>query len=73
MDSVKLPPFVVDKWASGSLTRRLKGSFAVSWPMQLDEQNVITITILLPGNEREEQIENCIPKEFTSYASSRRC
>ena len=36
-DSVKPPPCVVDRWAGGSLTRRPKGPFAVSWPRQLGE------------------------------------
>ena len=31
--SVKLPPWVVDRWKDGSLSRRLKGPFAVSWPI----------------------------------------
>ena len=30
--------------ASGNLTRRSKGPFAVSWPRRLGEENVITIT-----------------------------
>ena len=29
--------WVVDRWAGGSLTRRPKGPFAVSWPRQLGE------------------------------------
>ena len=32
-----VPPCVVDRWAGGSLTRRPKGPFAVSWPRQLGE------------------------------------
>ena len=36
-NSVKPPPCVVDRWAGGSLTRRPKGPFAVSWPRQLGE------------------------------------
>ena len=36
-DCVKPPPCVVDRWAGGSLTRRPKGPFAVSWPRQLGE------------------------------------
>ena len=36
-DSVKPPPCVVNRWAGGSLTRRLKGPFAVSWPRQLGQ------------------------------------
>ena len=28
---------VVDKWAGGSLTRRLQGPFVVFWPRQRDE------------------------------------
>ena len=36
-DSVKPPPCVVDRWAGGSLTRRPKGTFAVSWTRQLGE------------------------------------
>ena len=43
------PPCVVDRWAGGSLTRRPKGPFAVSWPRQLGEYNVITITITALG------------------------
>ena len=39
---MKPPPCVVDRWAGGSLTRRPKGPFAVSWPRQLGEKNVIT-------------------------------
>ena len=35
--AVKPPPCVVDRWAGGSLTRRPKGPFAVSWPRQLGE------------------------------------
>ena len=34
-DSVKPPPCVVDRWAGGSLTRKPKDPFAVSWPRQL--------------------------------------
>ena len=34
-DSVKPPPCVVDRWANGSLTRRLKGAIAVFWSRQL--------------------------------------
>ena len=34
---MKPPPCVVDRWAGGSLTRRPKGPFAVSWPRQLGE------------------------------------
>ena len=30
-DSVEPPPCVVDRWAGGSLTRRPKSPFAVSW------------------------------------------
>ena len=41
---MKPPPCVVDRWAGGSLTRRPKSPFAVSWPRQLGESNVITIT-----------------------------
>ena len=41
---MKPPLCVVDKWAGGSLTRRPKGPFAVSWPRQLGESKVITIT-----------------------------
>ena len=44
---MKPPPCVADRWVGGSLTRRPKGSFAVSYPRKLGEQNVITITILL--------------------------
>ena len=40
---MKPPLCVVDRWAGGSLTRRPKGPFAVSWPRQLGEWNVITI------------------------------
>ena len=36
-DSVKPPPCVVDRSAGGSLTRRPKGPFAVSWPRQFGE------------------------------------
>ena len=39
-DSVKPLSSVVDKWAGGSLTRRPKGPFAVSWPRQLDEESL---------------------------------
>ena len=42
---MKPPPSVVDRLAGGSLTRRPKGPFAVSWPRQLGEKNVIIITI----------------------------
>ena len=35
--NVKPPPCVVDRWADGTLTRRPKGPFAVSWPKQLVE------------------------------------
>ena len=45
---MKPPPCVVDRWAGGSLTRRPKGPFAVSWPRQLGEQNVITLDYYLP-------------------------
>ena len=31
------PPCVVDRWTGGSLTRKPKGSFTVSWPWQLGE------------------------------------
>ena len=34
---------VLDRWAGGSLTRRPKGPFAVTWPKQLGEQNVTII------------------------------
>ena len=40
---MKPPPCVVDRWAGGSLTRRPKGPFAVSWPRQLGVKNVRTI------------------------------
>ena len=43
---MKPPPCVVDMWAGGSLTRRSKGTFAVSWPRQLGEYIVITIVQL---------------------------
>ena len=36
-DSVEPPSCVVDRWADGSLTRKAKGYFAVSWPRQLGE------------------------------------
>ena len=36
-DSVKPSPCVVYRWADGSLTRRPKGTFAVSLPRQLSE------------------------------------
>ena len=35
------PTCVVDRWVGGSLTRRLKGPFAVSWPVQHGEQLII--------------------------------
>ena len=44
-------PCVVDRWAGGSLTRRPKGPFAVSWPRQLGEYNVNTITITIMINK----------------------
>ena len=34
---------MVDRWADDSLTRRLRGPFAVSWPRQLVNKDVITI------------------------------
>ena len=40
-DSVKPPPCVVDKW---QLVSKTAGLFAVSWPRQRNEYNVITIT-----------------------------
>ena len=43
---MKPPLCVVDRWAGGSLTRRPKGPFAVSWPRQLGKSNVITINYL---------------------------
>ena len=42
-DSVKTPQCVVDRWTKrGSLTRKSKGPFAVSWPKQLSEYKGIT-------------------------------
>ena len=37
---------VVHRWTCGSLTGGSKSLFAVSWPKQLDVQNVITNTII---------------------------
>ena len=42
---MKPSPCVADRWAGGSLTRRPKGCFAVSWTRQLGEQNVIIVAI----------------------------
>ena len=36
-NSAQPPPCEVDRWVGGSLTRRQKGPFAVSWPRQLGE------------------------------------
>ena len=46
-DSAKPPPCVVDRLTGGSLTRRPKGPFAVSWPKQLGKLNVIAIKITI--------------------------
>ena len=34
------PPCVVDRWADGSLTRRPKDPFVVSWSRQLGKQKL---------------------------------
>ena len=46
---MKPPRCVVDRWAGGSLTRRPKGPFDVSWPRQLGDQDVISWLQLLFG------------------------
>ena len=46
-DRVKPSPFVVDRLAGGSLTRRLQPPFAISWRSQFGELIVITITYLV--------------------------
>ena len=48
-ESVKPQLCVVDRWAGDSLTRIAKGlyPYAVFWPGQLDEINVVAITVSL--------------------------
>ena len=46
---MKTPQCVVDRWTRrGSLTRRLKGSFAVSWPKQLGNTTKLQKLIYRP-------------------------
>ena len=50
---MKPPPCVVDRWAIGSLNRRPKGPFAVSWPRQLGKV-VISFSRILDKVGRSE-------------------
>ena len=59
---MKPPPCVVDRWAGGSLTRRPKGPFAVSWLRQLGEKNVIIDVKVNNSSSHDVSVSSGVPQ-----------